>query len=160
VQTPGLAPERALAPHPILRGAGALVLTASAVCGVRAMVGDATTAFRDAGPSVFPDSVIRQVEEIRRDVPPGEAILLVSESHTDGAWYTRLFQRALYPRNDVVVRYLPLSPGKVASVRRIWSIHNGLEFDATPSSLALQHPKDLGALPAMPDHVFLGSVTP
>jgi hypothetical protein len=124
------------------------------------MVLDATNAFRNAGPSVFPDSVIRQVEEIRREVPPGESILLVSESRTDGSWYTRLFQRALYPRNDVVVRYLPLSPRDVASVRRVWSILHGLEFDAAPSSLGLQHPEDLGALPAMPDHVFLGSVAP
>ena len=160
MQSPGLAPERALVPHPIVRGAGALVLAASVVAGARAIVLDATIAFRDAGPSVFPDSVVRQVEEVRREVPPGETILLVSESRTDGSWYTRLFQRALYPRNDVVVRYLPLSPEDIVSVRRAWSIHHGLEFDAAPSSLALQHPKDLGALPAMPDHVFLGSMTP
>ncbi|HKD18961.1 MAG TPA: hypothetical protein VKG23_14000 [Thermoanaerobaculia bacterium] len=160
MQSPALAPERALVPRPILRGAGALVLTASVVCGVRAMVYDATNAFRNAGPSVFPDSVIRQVDEIRREVAPGESILLVSASQTDGSWYTRLFQRALYPRNDVVVRYLPLSARDVASVRRVWSIHHGLELDTAPKSLALQHPEDLGALPAMPDHAFLGSVTP
>jgi len=124
------------------------------------MARDATIAFRDAGPSVFPSSVVRQVEEIRSAVPPGEAILLVSASRTDGSWYTRLFQRALYPRNPVVVRYLPLSARDIEALRRSWPIRYGMLLDVAPSSLALDPPRDLGALPAMPDHLFFGAVRP
>lgn len=143
-----------------MRAAGAVVLVASLVCGVRARSRDATRAFRDAGPSNFPSTVTRQIDEIRREVPAGETILLVSASATDGAWYTRLFQRALYPRNDVVVRYLPLSSRDADGLRRKWSIRHGVELAPEPSSLAFTEHRDLGPLPAMPDRVFIGVLAP
>ena len=114
--------------------------------------------FRGAPLQAFSPAFRDEVSAVEARVPPGEVVLYLGTSAND--WSYILWSRALYPRNDVVVRYLPLSPEDIVSVRRAWSIHHGLEFDAAPSSLALQYPKDLGALPAMPDHVFLGSVTP
>jgi hypothetical protein len=133
---------------------------ASLLCGVRAVARDATRALRDAGPSNFPATVTRQLDEIRREIPAGETILLVSASATDGAWYTRLFQRALYPRNEVVVRYLPFSSGDADQLRSKWSIRFGIELAPEPSSLAFAEHRDLGPLPAMPDRVFLGVLAP
>jgi hypothetical protein len=124
------------------------------------MVLDATIAFRDAGPSVFPATVTRQLEEIRGKIPAGETILLVSASATDGAWYTRLFQRALYPRNDVVVRYPPFSRQDEGVLRRKWPIHFGVELAPEPSRLDFADHRDLGPLPAMPDRVFIGTLAP
>jgi hypothetical protein len=160
VLSSGPADERALVPAPILRSAAALVVGASLVAGVKADLADTVIAFRDAGPSVFHPSVSRQIDEIRQEVPAGETILLVSASRTDGSWYTRLFQRALYPRNDVIVRYLPFTSAEAERVRRAWPIRYGIVFDVAPSSLDLLDRRDLGALPAMPDHVFFGKLAP
>ncbi len=149
-----------LLPVPVLRGLAAAVLGASLWCGVRALARDYDRAFHVAGHSVFPESVVHQIDAIRRAVPPGQSILLLSESHDDGAWYTRLFQRALYPRNRVVVRYQPLGAALFARDRKDWAIGWGLLLAPEASALPLDRPVDLGTLPAMPDRVWLAPLKP
>lgn len=151
---------RPIVPLPLLRSAAAVVLAASLVAGGRALYADLTRAFRDAGPSVFDSRVSRQIEAIRRRVPAGSSILLLSASATDGAWYTRLVQRALYRRNDVIVRYVPFSRRDADSLRARWSIHYGVLFATTPDALNFTRYEDLGALPAMPEKVWLGELAP
>ena len=158
MQSPDPGAERAIVSVPVLRAAAALVLLASLVSGTRALVRAYDRAFHEAGLSVFPPSVVRQIEQVRAEVPPGEGILLVSASNTDGSWYTRLFQRALYPRNAVVVRYLPLSGSDASALRRTRPLRYGVSLSPAPAALDFATVRDLGALPAMPDHVWIGAL--
>lgn len=145
---------------PVLRGFAALVLGASVWTGVRALARDFDRAFHVAGKSVFPPSVVSQLDAIRARVPPGAAVLLLSASNTDGSWWARLFQRALYPRNVVVVRYEPLPRNQLVRLGREWRFSWGLLLAPEPSSLVLSDREDLGNLPAMPDRVWLGAFSP
>lgn len=147
-------------PVPVLRGFAALVLGASLWTGVRALAHDFDRAFHEAGRSVFPSSVVRQLDAIRARVPPGAPVLLISASRTEGAWWARLFQRALYPRNAVVVRYQPLPAAELEQLNRAWRFGYGLLLSPEPSSLTLSNREDLGILPTLPNHVWLGAFAP
>jgi hypothetical protein len=138
----------------------ALVVGASLLAGVRALARDYDRAFHVAGKSVFPPGVARQVDAIRARVPAGASVLLLSASSTDGSWWARLFQRALYPRNPIVVRYEPLPSAQLARLRREWGLGWGLLLAPDASSLPFADREDLGTLPAMPDRVWLGPLTP
>jgi hypothetical protein len=143
-----------------LRGLAALVLGASAWIGVRALVHDFDLAFHEAGKSVFPPSVARQLDAIRARVPAGDSLLLLAASRTDGPWWARLFQRALYPRNSLVVRYEPLPADELAQLNRVWRFRHGVLLSREPSSLVLSSREDLGSLPGLSDHVWLGDFAP
>jgi hypothetical protein len=136
------------------------VLGASLWVGVRALARDFDQAFHVAGKSIYPPSVVLQIDAIRTRVPAGDSVLLVSASHTDGAWWARLLQRALYPRNVVVVRYEPLPPNELARLCQRWRFRHGLLLAPEGSSLALTAREDLGPLPALPDRVWLGRLSP
>lgn len=154
-------PSRAFVPLPILRGAAAIFVAAALWTGTRALYLDLTLAFRDAGPSNIPASVRRQIESIERRVPAGAPILLVSPPLGDDLWWTRLFQRALYPRHATLIRYAPpLTPADADALRRHWSIRYGLAFGAAPSpDLGFLRAENLGTLPGASDGVWLGAMT-
>jgi hypothetical protein len=152
--------SRPILPVPVLRIIAILVVAASVVTGAIAMRKDVRIAFRDAGPSEFPASVNLQVEAITRGMPPGAGLLLLSQSHDDGAWYARLFQRALYPRNVVVVRYVPLTGPERDLLRRQWSLGYGLAMGVPPPDVGFLAHEDLGTLPALPDRVWFGKIGP
>lgn len=147
-------------PVPVLRGFAALVLGASAWIGVRALARDFDRAFHEAGTSIFPASVTRQLDAIRARVPAGESILLLAASRTDGPWWARLLQRALYPRNAVVVRYEPLPADELAQLNRAWRFGYCVLLSPEPSSPVLSNREDLGTLPGLSDHVWLGAFAP
>lgn len=101
-----------------------------------------------------------QLESIRAKVPPGATLLLLSASSTDGAWWARLFQRALYPRNVVIVRYEPLPQDELVRLHRDWRFGWGLLLAPEASSRILSDREDLGTLPGLPDRVWLGAFPP
>ena len=45
------------------------------------------------------------MDAVRAALPPGAPLLLVAGS--GDAWHARLWQRGLYPRNTVIVRFEP-----------------------------------------------------
>jgi hypothetical protein len=78
---------------------------------------DLIVAFREADPRVFPPAFSQQVRRVEKIAPPRAELLVVASP--DDAWRARLWQRALYPRNPVVVRYRPLpSGGELEELRR------------------------------------------
>ena len=128
--------------------------------GAVALYRDLQTAFLFAGPSNVPASIRRQVEAIERRVPPGQPILLLSATLPDELWYTRLFQRVLYPRNEVLIRYLPLTRADADTLRNGRSIGYAIAFDAEPPDRSFRAVEDLGPLPAMAHRVWVGERTP
>ncbi len=158
MQSPSAGSARALVPLPILRGIAALVALASLLAGGAALYRDLTIAFRDAGPSVFGPTVRQQLDTLRDRLPAGAPLLLVSASRTDGSWYARLFQRGLYPRNPVVVRYLPLAPAAERAAIARWSVRHGLAIGNPPPDLGFAGHEDLGTLPALTDRLWLGEL--
>jgi hypothetical protein len=160
VNSPSIGHRGAIAPIPLIRGAAALVFAASLAAGVAGSARDLRVAFREAGPSNVPSTVRRQIELIQKFVPPGEPILLVSATLQEELWYTRLLQRVFYPRNVVIIRYLPLSHDEADSLRRRWSIRYGIALGASPPDVGFQAAEDLGVLPALSHRVWLGELAP
>ncbi len=153
------------ASHPIartpwIRGAAALTFAASLAAGGLGIARDIRVAFRDAGPSNVPGSIRAQIASIEKQVPAGEAILLVSDDLPDELWYTRLVQRAMYPRHAVIIRYLPLRRRDADALRRRWAIRYGVSFGQAPPDVGYLHPQDLGPLPAMAHRVWAGELSP
>jgi len=80
------------------------------LAGANTLRNDLVSTFRDSDPSVFPSAFPEQVRRVEQIAPRGAGLLLVASA--DDAWQARLWQRALYPRNPVVVRYRPLPSGE------------------------------------------------
>jgi hypothetical protein len=161
VQSPGLAPERALVSRPILRGVGALVLAASLAAGGIAFVRDLTLAYRWAGPSVIPATVRTQLDTLRNRLPKGSTVLLVVSRAGDVSWYVRLFQRALYPTDVVVVRSVPLpNEAELRAMCRRHGIRYAISMGAPPADPGYLAHEDLGSLPAIDDRVWFGRLVP
>ena len=79
------------------------------LAGVLTLRSDLIVAFREADPRVFSPEFSQQVRRVEKIAPPRAELLVVASD--DDAWRARLWQRALYPRNPVVVRYRPLPSG-------------------------------------------------
>ena len=151
---------RALVPLPVLGGLAALVAAASLGVGGIALYRDLRAAFRDSGPSVFAASVAGQIQAIRHSVPPGASILLTAADDSDGKWYGLLFQRALFPRNRVIVRYLPLSRADMQPLVTLYSIRYALAVGPPASNAGFRVRADLGPLPGLPYGVSFGEFAP
>jgi hypothetical protein len=152
--------DLAIASPPLIHAVAAIVLAASLSAGGIAIVRDLRVAFRDAGPSNVPASVARQLDAVRQAVPAGEPVLLVSGTLPEELWYARLVQRVLYPRHHVLIRYLPFSRDAADALRRRWAIRFGLAMDVRPPDIGFLTPDDLGTLPAVDHHVWLGALAP
>ena len=153
-------PDRAIAPPPFVHAVAALVFGASLAAGGIAIWRDLRVAFLEAGPSNVPASIARQLEAVRRAVPEGEPILLVSSVLPEELWYARLVQRVLYPRHRVLVRYLPISRSAADALRSRWAIRFGLAMDTRPPDIGFLAPQDLGTLPALDHRVWFGPLAP
>jgi hypothetical protein len=153
-------PDRAILATRVSYGTAIAVFAAGIAAGALAMYRDFRVALFEAGPSNVPGSISRQLETVRAVVPQGEAILLVSNILPEELWYTRLIQRVLYPRQTVLIRYLPFPRAAADALRRRWNIRYGLVLDAQPADLGFAAPEDLGPLPALAHHVWFGSLPP
>ena len=126
------------------RSRGVAVRAAAAVCAVSVLVAgarwlrnDLVSTFRDADPSVFPAGFSEQLRSVEEIAPPDAGLLLVASA--DDAWRARLWQRALYPRNPVVVRYRPLPSGeKLEELRRSAAFVLALRNEAAELPLTSQ----------------------
>jgi len=154
-------PARPILPLPLLRFAAAAVLAGALAAGGIASVKDLTLAYTWAGPSVFPSTVKTQLQTLRKRLPVGSTVLLVASRSGDVSWYCRLFQRALYPTDVVIVRNIPLP--KEAALRQLRSRHGiryAISMGAPPADPGFVAHEDLGPLPAIDDHVWFGELAP
>ncbi len=137
--------------------ATAIFVGASLSVGVDSLGRDLARTYRDADASVFPPGFFEQRERVREVAPPRAGILLVA-SPAD-AWQARLWQRALYPRNEVVVRYAP-EPGfeELERLRHSRRVDFVMALGPVPDGLTLAGKKDLGGMPGGPQHVWIGAL--
>ena len=139
----------------------AVVAAASLASGGRALYQDLSLAFTWAGASVFPPTVQRQLETLRSRIPRGSHVLLVAPFGANGPWYSRLFQRGLYPGVVVIVRYLP--PPDAAALRRLrrqYDLRYAVSMGDPPTDPGFVAHDDLGPLPGIPDRVWFGELAP
>ena len=97
---PGRRRQRADRPHSFLLTVLAAVFAAEALLvGGRALYSELRTTFRDAPPTALPPPFRKQAGIVMREVPAGASVLHLSPFAE--SWYSRMWQRALYPRNTV-----------------------------------------------------------
>ena len=136
----------------LFRASLALLTASSLIVGFQAFRDDLKLAFGYAGASVFPPSLQRQLPTVLERIPEGRPILLLAT--TANAWNARLWQRALYPRNPVFVRYEPFpDPREMA---RIADLRDVLFLGRRPPSLAVDWIGHLGSDADGDERVMLG----
>jgi len=91
-----------------------LVALAAILCGLHAGLGSRAHFERSPG-KVFPPELREQLRAVEDRVPPGAFVLYVPAAPE--FWYSRLWQRALYPRNEVVVLQPPVARQTLRELR-------------------------------------------
>ncbi len=132
-----------------LEAAAVLVMAASVISGGLALPREVRVAFRDAWPSVFPGQLQQQLAVVEASVPPGPALLHVSDWASDPGtgWYSRLWQRALYPRNAVVLLMRDITPERIAELRRQYRPRYAISVGTPPIDPGFLWHRDLGVVP-------------
>jgi hypothetical protein len=132
-----------------LHAAAGLVLAASALSGVPRLAREIRVAFRDAGLSVFPTEFQRQRAVVEKTAPPGAVFLHISDWASDPGtgWYSRLWQRALYPRNLVIVVMRDLQPERLQLLRRRFGARYAISVGSPPIDPGFLWHRDLGVVP-------------
>lgn len=95
---------------------------------------------------------------VRSAVPEGETLLLFATSST--VWHARLWQRGLYPRNQVVVVFDPTGDAAIRQLRERYSCRYAVVIGASRSAPPLLRRRDLGRLAGLPDSVSFGELVP
>jgi hypothetical protein len=140
----------------VLRAAIVPFVASALIVGVGALRDDLKLAFRYAGASVFPPSLARQLPTVLERIPEGRPILLLAP--TANAWNARLWQRALYPRNPVIVRYEPF-PDR-AALARMAGVRDALFLGRPPRSLSVEWSEPIGSDSDGSERVVLGRPLP
>jgi hypothetical protein len=130
----------------------AALVASSLIVGFRAFRDDLIVAFRYAGASVFPPSLARQLPTVIERIPEGRPILLLATSAD--TWNARLWQRALYPRNPVFVRFEPFPDAR--EMARMADLRDVLFLGRPPPGLAVDWIDDLGSDADGDDRVMRG----
>jgi hypothetical protein len=134
-----------------------LVGAAALACGARALRRDA---FVFTGPprTPFPSEFRRQFRTVTERLPAGAFVLHLSASPE--SWYSRLWQRALYPRNDSIVMQPPLSPERVQEMRSKYGARFAISAGDPPFDPGYVWRIDLGRLPKVPSETWFGELGP
>ncbi len=106
---------------------------ASLASGFASMARDLEAVRRGPGPGVFSPGFEEQARRVRAEVSPGVRILLVASRSDE--WEARLWQRALYPRNPVSVRFLPVAEPETRDADLV------LTIGSPPPELRLRSPR-------------------
>lgn len=142
----------------IFKAAAGLVLAASLWIGVGALDADLRRAFRDAPRSVFAPEFRAQRDRVTQVVPPGESLLYLSE--TPEVWHSRLWQRALYPRNSVIEVQPPQSPARLRELRKRYGARFAISWGNPPFDPDYRWKVALGTLPGLAGETWFGELAP
>jgi hypothetical protein len=138
-----------------LRIAALVVLGASVAVWIFTAGRELWIAYHFAGPSVFSSVDRRQFATVREAVPEKAPLLLVAES--GNAWQARLWQRAFFPRNAVLVVYQPYGEG-ARTLRKSYGIRYAVLIGPPPYDPGFRWSRDLGPIAGMSAHVIFGEL--
>lgn len=135
-----------------------VVVAASAVAGLSALGRDLRLAYTWAGPSTFAETDRLQIAAVRERVPEGAVILLVAK-RTD-IWHARLWERGLFPRNQVATLFEPVTIEEVQKLRSRYGIRYAVLIGPPTFDSGFRWQSDLGNLPGLPSRVSFGELSP
>ena len=141
----------------LLRAVSILVGVAALFCGGRAIRHDV---WIFAGPpqTPFPPPFREQLHAVTERLPPGAFVMHLSA--TPEYWYSRLWQRALYPRNESVVMQPPLSPQRLREIRARYGARFAISAGNPPYDPGYLWRVRLGQLPGVPGESWFGELAP
>ena len=151
-------PDRARVASASSRLIAAAVLAAAAVSGLTALWRDLRFAYAWAGPSIYAANDRRHMTAVQEAVPAGAVILLVAKQ-TD-VWHARLWQRGLYPRNQVVVLLEPFGPHAIHRVKSRYGIRYAVLIGPPSVEPGFRWRRELGSLAGLPGRVSFGELAP
>lgn len=154
----------------ILATAGAVVLATSLWAGVRGFAADIRLAFVDAPRHAIPPEILEQARLLKARIPRDAYVLYVGNQTPPDNWFSRLWQRALYPR-----RVLILEQGKRAvtldtkeqlrvkgleELRAEYSVRYALSAGNPPTDPGFLTREELSRIPQYPYVTWFGVLKP
>jgi hypothetical protein len=133
-----------------------LVATAALLCGVNAFVRAFPIAASPAL-SVFSPEFREQVRLVKSRLPAGASVLYVS-AQPEG-WFSRLWQRALYPDYRTIV-VQPWNFSKLAELRAKYNARFAISAGQPPHDLGFVWKVDLGVVPGLQGVSWFGELAP
>ncbi len=107
-----------------------------------------------AGPphKVFPPELSAQIRKVEEKLPPGVSLIYVPASPE--YWYSRLWQRAFYPRNQVVIQQPPVPPGRLGELRARYGTRFAVAAGDPPADPGFLWKLDVGRAPGVGETWF------
>jgi hypothetical protein len=133
-----------------------LVAVAALFCGVSAIVKEFPVAASPAR-SVFSPELKAQVRAVKARLPPGASVLYVPARQE--AWFSRLWQRALYPDFRTIV-VQPWDKPRLAEVRAKYGARFAISAGTPPEDLGFLWKIDLGVAPGLQGTTWFGELAP
>jgi hypothetical protein len=134
-----------------------MVALAAVLCGARAIHRGASH-IQTAARKVFPKEFVTQLQTVQSRIPPNAYVLHLSSAPE--YWYSRLWQRALYPRNETIVIQQPLSPQRVRELSVKYSARFAISAGNPPWDPGYLWKVDLGSIPGHPGETWFGELKP
>ena len=141
----------------LLRALSILVGAAALLCGARALRREAWV-FGGPPQTSFPSPFREQLHTVTERLPPGAFVMHLSSAPE--YWYSRLWQRALYPRNESVVMQQPLSPEHLRDIRAKYGARFAISAGDPPYDPGYLWKIRLGSLPGVPGESWFGELAP
>ena len=133
-----------------------LVAGAALLCGARDFRRQLPT-LRTSAPSVFSAEFRRQLQVVETRLPPGAPVLHVS-AMPEG-WFSRLWQRALYPGHQTIV-VQPWDVPRLGELRAKYGARFVISVGKPPLDPGYLWSVDLGTVPGLPGATRFGELRP
>ena len=108
--------------------------------------------FAGPPPKVVSAELRAQIRRVEARLPPGAALIYAPASPE--YWHSRLWQRVLYPRNDVILVQPPVPPGRLAELRAKYGVRFALAAGDPPADPGFLWKVDIGRAPGTGDAWF------
>jgi hypothetical protein len=141
------------------RTAAVLVATGAILFGGRAVRNSLPVAIRATREDPFPPQFRQQMEIVLRSLPPGAAVLHLSS--VEEIWYSRMWERALYPQHAVVCLHAGgLDPARIRRVSQVFATQYAITVGAPPPDPGYRWIASLGRLPGLREESWFGELNP
>lgn len=149
---------------------GAIFFVTSLRAGYRGFASDLRLAFGSAPMHAIAPELMDQARMLRRRIPRGDSILYLGNQNPPDNWYSRLWQRALYPRRLLILERAPSAvkldtaarprlPG-LDELRAAYPIRYAISAGNPPADPGFIAHEELPPVPGFPYAVWFGELAP